>query len=261
MSLSILKEKLIGTLPKPFTISNILQLNSKSKEIVELYDTNPNLVTLLNSDDGKIMLKRFGWRSKLHFYISPFMNSRAQMSWDIASILNEKKLTPKPIFVYTQRKWKFVFNNFYITQAIEPHKTFRKFIKEETDNDKIISVIKNLAISIAKMHELGIYHRDLTTGNFLVDDNLDIFIVDLNRAQNVRKLINKQRLKDLSKIHFKNTEFLSQQDSIKHFFQHYSKVSGININWEEEYLKYRVKMVKRRKNIKNFKNYFRLNRN
>lgn len=253
------EEQRFGILPKPFTIKNILQLNPDSKYIINVYDTKPNLVALLNSDNGKVILKRFGWRSKFHFLISPFMNSRAQMSWDIASILDTKKLTAKPIFVYTQRKWRFVFNNFFITQAIESHKTFRKFIKEETHKDKLKNVIKNLAIAIAKMHKLGIYHRDLTTGNFLIDDKLNVHIVDLNRAFNVNKLTTRQRLKDLSKIYFKNTKIISQNDSINYFFKHYSNGSGININWEKEYLKFRKKIVKRRKMIKKLKKYLRLN--
>ena len=116
-----------------------------------------------------------------------------------------------------------------------------------------------MAITIAKMHDLGIYHRDLTTGNFLIDSNLNVFIVDLNRARNVGKLTLKQRLKDLSKIYFKNTEIFTQNDSINYFFNNYSKVSGININWEEKYIIIRNRVVKRRKRSKKMKRYLRVN--
>lgn len=259
MSFNIHKVQSYGSLPKPYTISDILDLRSDSNKIIELYDTNPNLVALLNTENNKIVLKRFGWRSQFHFLISPFMNSRARMSWDIASILYSKNLTPKPLYVYTKKKFSFIYENFFITEAIDPHLKFRKFIKEEIELVKIEKVLQNLAIAISKMHDLGIYHRDLTTGNFLIDSNLYVFIVDLNRARNVGKLLLKQRLKDLSKIYFNNTEIFTQNDSIKYFFYHYSKASGITINWEERYLKIRKKVVKRRKKSKEMKKHIRFN--
>jgi len=257
MSFIFLIEQSFGNLPKPSTVKNILQINSNSKDILNLYDTNPNLVALIDSDDGKIVLKRFGWRSKFHFFISPFMHSRSRMSWDIATILDSVNITPKPLCVYTKIKFGFKFENFFISKAIEPHKTFRKFINVETDKNKIQKVIQNLAVAIAQMHTLGIYHRDLTTGNFLVDKKLNIFIVDLNRAQNVLQLSIKQRLKDISKIHFKDTNTFPQENSIEHFFIYYSTESGIELDWIDEYWKYRKKLVSRRKRSKKIKNLLR----
>ena len=58
MSFSIHKVQSFGSLPKPYTISNILDLRSDSKIIIELYDTNPNLVALIHSDNRNIVLKR-----------------------------------------------------------------------------------------------------------------------------------------------------------------------------------------------------------
>ena len=256
MAFRIFQEQSFGKLPTPYTISQILQIKSDSKEIIEVYDTNPNLVALLNSDEGGIVLKRFGWRSQFHFLISPFMYSRARMSWNTAIILDSVRITPKPLFVHTKKKFGFKHENFFVTEAIEPHIKFRKMLKEETNSKKIKTVIKKLAIAIAKMHELGIYHRDLTTGNFLVNDSMDIFIVDLNRAKNVRKLSLNQRFKDISKIYFKNTEIFSQKDSINHFFNYYSKESGIKNDCINEYWKYRKKLVNRRKRSKKYKNLY-----
>jgi tRNA A-37 threonylcarbamoyl transferase component Bud32 len=179
------------------------------------------------------------------------------MSWETAVILDTVGITPKPLFVHTKKKLGFKYENFLITEAIEKHKKFHKFLKEEKNINRIKSVIKNLAIVIAKMHKLGIYHRDLTTGNLLVDNKLKIFIVDLNRAQNVGKLSIYKRLKDVSKIHFKDTEIFSQNNSINHFFNYYTEESGIKYDWAKEYWKNRKKLVNCRKRSKKIKNLFR----
>ena len=257
MPFKILKEQSYGSLPAPYTITQILELNSESKEIIQIYDTKPNLVALTDSAIGKIVLKCFGWRSFFHFLISPFMYSRARMSWETAIILDKISITPKPLFVHTKKRFGFKYENFFITKAIEPHKKLRHFFVEEINLDRFRNVLRNAAVSIAKMHDIGIYHKDLTTGNFLVDDDLNIFLVDLNRARNVGKLSVKQRLKDLSKIFFKNTDIFSQEESIYYFFKFYADESDIKIDWVAGYRKYRRKLVRYRRLSKKIKNIFK----
>lgn len=254
MQSSILREKSYGSLPSPYTISQILEFNAESKEIIQVYDTNPNLVALIDSDDGKIVLKRFGWRSFFHFLISPFMYSRARMSWETAIILDKINITSKPLFVHTKKKLGFKYENFFITKAIEPHIKLRRFFIEETNIDKLKTVLRNLACALAKMHKSGIYHRDLTTGNFLVDENLNIYLVDLNRARNIGKVSINKCLKDLSKIFFKNTAIFSQEGSIYYFFKSYAAESDIKIDWVSGYWKYRRRLVRYRKLSKRIKN-------
>ena len=256
MSFSILKEQSLGTLPKPYSVSDLLKLTKNSPSILKIFDTNPNLVALLDSDEGKIVLKRFGWRNPLHFYTSPFKYSRARMSWETAQTLDSAGITPKPLFVYTKKKLGFKYQNFFITKAIEPHVKFRKFLKEEKNIKNISSATQNLAAAIAKMHSLGIYHRDLTTGNFLIDEQLNVYIVDLNRARNVVLLTTHQRLKDLRKVYFEKESISPQDVLIDCFFQQYKKESRINIDWINQYWKYRKKLNvyrKRKTKVKTLK--------
>ncbi len=247
MPFSILTEQSLGTLPKPYSVSDILKLTKNSTAILKIFDTNPNLVALLDSDEGKIVLKRFGWRNPLHFYISPFKYSRARMSWETSQTLDSAGITPKPLFVHTKKKLGFKYQNFFITKAIEPHVKFRKFLKEERNIKNITSAIQNLAVAIAKMHSLGIYHRDLTTGNFLIDKQLNVYIVDLNRARNVVVLTIRQCLKDLSKIYFEKQSVLPQSELADYFFKKYALQSELQLDWLTGYWKYRKRLIRYRK--------------
>lgn len=250
MGFSFLNEQSLGELPKPFSISEIINLTKNSESFIEVFDTDPNLVALLDSSDGKIVLKRFGWRNRLHFYTSPFKHSRARMSWESAILLDSIGITPKPLFVYTKNKCGFKYENFFITEAIEPHINLRKFLKIEKNKNTIKIVLQKLATVISNMHQLGIFHRDLTTGNFLIDENNHIYIVDLNRARKFERLSNHKRLKDLRKIYFEKESEISQDNMIEIFFQQYKKDSGIDIDWVNRYWKYRKKLIARRKRKK-----------
>ena len=252
------RETIFGTLPKSLNISSILQLDDKSSAIIEVYDTDPNLVARLNADENQIVLKRFGWRNPIHFLISPFMDSRAQKSYNISSKLDSFNIgTPKPLFVYTKRVLGFITENFFVTETVHPHTKFRSFIITENNVGNITKVIEDLAKSIAQMHNSGIIHRDLTSGNFLVDDNYQVYIVDLNRAKHKQDLSVHHRISDLAKIYFKPSNALSQSDAISIFFRSYAAEAGIQIDWIEKYADCRKQMLLLRSRKKRLKKYFR----
>ena len=253
------KDQIHGNFPEPYSITSILNISPDSPEIEELYDNDPNLVARLSSKFGSIVLKRFGWRNKLHFFISPFHISRAQRSWTIAKLIESFNVkTPKPLFVYTHRKLGFVFDNFFITDTIHPHTKFRLFIVEEKNVNHIKKVLQQLAIYIARMHNNGIIHSDLTTGNFLISENNNVYIVDLNRAKFIGSLSVHQRLTDLAKIYFKPSNVFSQKQAISHFFYYYTKISGIDIEWESKYLDYRKYFVTQRDRFRKIKRFVRI---
>ncbi len=243
-----------GVLPDTVTIANLLSITKDSPEILEIYDKKPNLVVRVTMGDQSFVYKRFGWRSFLHFFLSPTFKSRAQASWDTAQALLQNRVsTPKPLFVYTRRFVGFILENIYLTQAIHPHVQFRHLNTEEHSSKFIQNVVYSLADSIAKMHNANILHNDLTIGNFIVDQSGNVFIVDLNRAKVKHAVTLKERLSDLARINLKHLS--KTDDSLLHiFFDRYAEICDEEIDWISAYWSFRERRLKRQRLKKRFKN-------
>ena len=100
------------------------------------------------------------------------------------------------------------------------------------------------------MHNSGIFHNDLTIGNILLDDELEIYLVDLNRGELTNPNVNKC-LKDLSKLYFGPAKKDDLDNRIAFFFREYGKYIRLNSDWQSGYQKVRhkhnrIKQIKRR---------------
>lgn len=238
-----------GKIPEPLSLEHLLDRDALNELADEVYDTKPNLVARLSTKHGPVVVKWFGWRHPIHYYLSISFKSRAQTSWDIAhKLLSCGARTPEPLFVYTKRRRGFIKENIIITRAINPHQTVRRLLKTEVQKEIKVKAISDLALSISRMHNAGIFHRDITTGNFLVNEIGDVYIVDLNRAKCFKKLSVKQRLHDLKKLYFKQFGDLEFSQKLLHqFFDVYERESSVYCNWVLEYSSYRKKLLWRRR--------------
>lgn len=256
--------KISGLLPDSLNLDDILNRNKLADIAQTIYDTNPNLVAQLKTDASPVVVKWFGWRHPIHRLLSPTFPSRAQVSWTTAQALsNAGALTPKPIFVYTKRHKGIIHENIFITEGIHPHKTLRMLLKSDkkfaffSKGSFGQTAITNLAISIARMHNAGIFHRDLTTGNFLVNNSGEVFIVDLNRAKIFHKLSPHHRLSDLAKINIKTNDESVKRLLEEHFFNIYKKETGIEFDWIAGYKEYQNVLLAGRRRKKQLRSLFR----
>jgi tRNA A-37 threonylcarbamoyl transferase component Bud32 len=218
-----------GELPSALQIADLLDRQKTQARAVEVYDTQPNLVARLSTGSGDYVIKWFGWRHPIHDYLSPSFPSRAEATWTIAqALLRAGCRTPTPILVYTRRRRGRIRENFILMQAVHPHQTLRTLLKNEPDPERLTAVITDLAQSLARMHTAGIRHRDLTTGNFLVDTANAVYIVDLNRAQLLPALTHSHRCRDLARIRLV-TGYPDRDRIVQEaFFHRYAELSGIS---------------------------------
>ncbi|MFQ6615147.1 MAG: lipopolysaccharide kinase InaA family protein [Fidelibacterota bacterium] len=224
----------------------------------EIYDAHPNLVVRLPADDHPVVVKWFGWRHPLHRLLSPTFPSRAYMSWSVGHALQELgALTPDPLYVYTRRERGIIHDNFLITKAIHPHTRLRSLIVSDAPEELMETAMANLARSIARMHGGGIFHRDLTSGNFLVDDNGQTYIVDLNRARRFKKLSTYQILTDLARINFKARDRGAEERLTRRFFQVYREESKMTRSLLGGYRDYRKSLIRQRRLGKTLRRGFR----
>lgn len=203
---------------------------------------------MLESQKGLVVVKLFGWRSRLHYILSPTFPSRAWASWETArGLLQVGARTPKPLYVYTRRTGGFIQENLFITAAIHPRQSLRALLKSDATQESMEAAVGDLARSIGRMHAGAIMHNDLTTANFLVCLAGEVYIVDLNRARRRSRLTPHQRLKDLARISFSTREPSLEEALTRRFFRVYSQETETQVDWLTGYYSFRRRRVARQR--------------
>ncbi|MCZ6871957.1 MAG: hypothetical protein O7G88_00270, partial [bacterium] len=94
-------------------------------ESVRVYKQKPNFIyaiarpTDLDTPCSHVTVKRFGWRGKQHYLLSPLKGSKALKSYRTACYLLAQGLsTPVPLGACVTRRWGFVQSNLYVTEDI-----------------------------------------------------------------------------------------------------------------------------------------------
>ncbi|MFQ6674845.1 MAG: lipopolysaccharide kinase InaA family protein [Fidelibacterota bacterium] len=214
----------------------------------EIYDTRPNLVARLQAADFPVVIKWFGWRHPIHQGLSPTFASRAYMSWAVAHALQDLGArTPEPLYVFTRRRRGVIHENFFITRAVHPHTRLRTLLVSGAHEEFMANAVTDLAKSVVRIHRGGIFHRDLTAGNFLVAETGLTFIVDLNRARRYKKLSTHQILTDLAKVNFKAGDRELEEQLTRQFFQVYQQETGMSRSLLDGYRDYRRSFLRQRR--------------
>jgi len=195
-------------------------LDENSGQGILVLKERPNLIletSLLPEKDfpwPRQVVKRFKWRG-FQGIISPFKKSKAMKSFHAAVHLIEHGLkTPMPLGAAEFRKLGFVINNVYITEAIHDFIDLRKYRDDLPHGSQgMEQVLRCLAAYVTRMHESGLWHRDLNLSNFMLTGQpgeLTLYLVDLNRARIRTSLSLSQRAMDLSRLdldHWQETFF------------------------------------------------------
>ncbi len=137
--------------------------------------------------------KTKGWAEYIKYLFTP---SRGQKEFLIASRLERKSLNiPKPLGWMERVRRGLVRESYYLSEAIG---TGVSFIEEVAKSKAPHSMIE-LAMTVRKFQEVGLFHQDLHAGNFLWDGD-SLFLTDLHRAKIVKPLSLNQRLWNLSHL-------------------------------------------------------------
>jgi tRNA A-37 threonylcarbamoyl transferase component Bud32 len=148
------------------------------------------------SSGRRLFLKRDktkGWMEGLKYLFSP---SKGQKEFLIASQLEGRELPiPRPLGWMERVRKGWVRESYYLSEAIG---TGVSFI-EEVAKSKESRSINELAMTVRKFQEAGLFHRDLHGGNFLWEDDT-LFLTDLHRAKLMKSLSLHRRLWNLSHL-------------------------------------------------------------
>ncbi|MEE8302074.1 MAG: lipopolysaccharide kinase InaA family protein [Candidatus Tectomicrobia bacterium] len=159
-----------------------------------IYKQQPNLIYAMSRPDNldapwpRVAVKRFGWRGKQHYLLSPLKRSKALKSYRTACYLLAQGLsTPMPLGACDARRWGFVQSNVYVTEDIADYITLREYWETLPDGPKGMEEVMQLVAAYTRcMHDSGLWHRDLFLANFLMTGppgKRRLYLIDLNRAR------------------------------------------------------------------------------
>lgn len=219
------------------------------RNIIRSYMTEPNLVAeVAFNSGGKIIVKLYGWRSTFHFLLSPFRISKAERSFKVAIRLTEYGVaTPAPVCLMVKRIFGFVVENIYITESIDNYITVREYLQKQPDGYRSAhKILPELANYVQRVHDAGVWHRDLHLTNFLMKRNksapLVFYLVDLNRARLFHNLPFIFRIFDVGKMDFH--EFRAD------FIDFYLRDVSRKVFWERIFYIYVILRRMRKKMVK-----------
>ena len=152
-----------------------------------------------------VVLKRFGWRGIQHYLTSPLKRSRAMKAYRTACHLLACGLhTPLPLGVCEERRWGFVQYNVYATEAVTDALTLQQYCALLPDGPGgLEEVIRLVAAYTRRMHDSGLWHRDLVSPNVLLTGppgHRQVYLVDLNRARRLPYMPAVLRAIDLARL-------------------------------------------------------------
>ena len=185
-------------------------------------DSRIRWAAIFSTPDGQaFFIKKFkvkNWKERLKYLLLP---SRAMQEWDVSLAFRNKGVQiPAPVGVMEKKRWGFLEESLYISEAIDGAQSLMDFFKErfgerdsEGDEGKR-RIVRLLGDTVRSIHETGLFHTDLHTGNFLITRSAEetLYLIDLHAARMRKGLTRRHRLWNIAQLFYSLNSFLDQED-------------------------------------------------
>jgi len=142
-----------------------------------------------------------------------FLPSKGKRHWDnAAAMLRAGINTPQPVAYFEQHRLAGIEPNYYVTEFLEGAFSARDVFTSINQGDADYQglsheyLLELLGHFVCQMHDAGIIHRDLSSGNILLTqqgDSATPYLIDIGRAKLKQQLSNRERLIDVMRIVYK----------------------------------------------------------
>ena len=225
------REELIDLLSPAFFEDPIFFIREMGGEVIK--ESRLRWATILTLPNGRrIFFKKDrikGWFDSLKALLLP---SKARREWFIAYRLRKSNLPiPRPLGWMERVRWGWLKESYYLSEAIGSGVSF---IEDSIKKRESFWTIE-LAKTVRKVHEAGLFHKDLHAGNFLWNGE-SFYLIDLHRAKILNVLSLKQRLWNLSQLFHSLRSAWEEEEQIK-FIEKYFDGEPVYFQKKEELLK------------------------
>jgi len=198
--------------------------------------------TSLTSAEGALpVVTKIYRHAKLGDWIKAnIVGSKARHEWRITNAAVERGLsTVSPVAYGERRSFGILKESYLITRQLFNCTTLEELLFSDdgtlqADARTRREIISLLATLLRRMHDSGIYHRDLHPGNFLVETSpageRRLYLLDLHRASARRSLRRAQRLRSLAQFNMFASISLSRSERLLFFTRYF----GEDRLWQDE---------------------------
>jgi tRNA A-37 threonylcarbamoyl transferase component Bud32 len=208
--------------------------------------------------DQALFIKKFkakDWKERVKYL---FLPSKAKREWDVSLASRGKGVRiPAPVGVMERRRWGFLEESLYISEAVEGAQPFTDFFKERLGRDDSKGeegrrLIRFLGNTVRHIHENGLFHADMHAGNFLIGKGGEegLYLIDLHRARIRKGLSQRRRLWNIAQLFYSLDSFLEQGDKGIFFEAYGRKETAPSLLMRVERLACRIKRRHQRSRAK-----------
>lgn len=160
-------------------------LNRFPTEGVVLYDARNQIRRMETADGERWVVKRFQQPQGVQRLVYSFFRMpKAERAYRNALRLKEADIPTPEAVGYEIEKEGLIKDSYLITRPADLSRDFYEFRYHDAAGYE--DIIQGFAQLVAKMHQKGIYHLDLSPGNILFDKrngHVQFAIIDINRMR------------------------------------------------------------------------------
>ncbi len=187
--------EVLDRLPSAFFNDPISSVREIDGETIK--ESRRRWAALVSLPGGKrVFLKRDrtkGWMEYLKYVFFP---SKGRKEFRISSRLARENLSlPKPLGWMERTRRGLIEESYYVSEAIGKGVS----LIEEPAKSREPQTIIQLAMTVRKFQDAGLFHQDLHAGNFLWHGD-SLFLTDLHHSKIVKRLSRNQRVWNLAHL-------------------------------------------------------------
>lgn len=193
-------------------------------------DSRLRWAVTLPIEEGKIIFVKkfriFGGLQGFKYLIRP---SGAMREWLVSRFLSQEGiLTPMALGIVERRKHGILKESFFIAEGLDESEDLIDFYKNRmgrlNQRKKLNQILRLLAETTRKIHDIGLFHTDFHGGNILVadEDSPSLYIVDLQHAKKQRWVSRAKRLWNIAQI-FYTLNFMLDDETKELFLLTYGR--------------------------------------
>jgi len=216
-----IREEILDHLPPTFFDNPVSSIGEMGGKVIKESKWRwAAIFSLLNG--RRVFFKRDGakgWTKSLKYLFSP---TKGQKEFFIASQLESKDVNlPKPLGWMKRVRRGLVRESYFLSGAIGAGVSFIEEIEKSKESPSIIE----LARTVKKFQDAGLFHQDLHAGNFLWDGT-SLFLTDLHHAKMVKLLSLNRRLWNLAHLFHSLRSMWGQGEQLQFLDQYFSEISN-----------------------------------
>jgi tRNA A-37 threonylcarbamoyl transferase component Bud32 len=214
------KGEVLDSLPVTFLDDPFSYIREKGGEVIK--ESTWRWAAIFFFPNGsRVFLKRDkvkGWAEYMKYLVLP---TKGQKEFLIACQLERKNLNvPKPLGWLERVRRGLVRESYYLSEATGAGVSLIEEVAKTKEPHSIIE----LAMTVRKFQEAGLFHRDLHGGNFLWNGD-SLFLTDLHRCKIVESLSLNQRLWNLAHLFHSLRSTWGEKEQLQFLEQYFEGVS------------------------------------